>query len=54
LGKFDNGVWMEFTAEELAEMEAKGDLTRHEQEIVWQLQGIIEANGGKPAYLEYF
>jgi len=54
LGKFDNGINMEFTAEELAEIEAQGDLTLHEREIVWDLQGIIEANGGKPVYLEYF
>lgn len=54
LGKFDNGVSMEFTAEELADMEAQGDLTPYEQEIVGQLKGSIEANGGKPVYLEYF
>ncbi len=54
MGKFDNGVWMEFTGEELAEMEATGNLTPYEQEIVTQLQGVVEANGGQPAYLEYF
>lgn len=54
LGKFSNGRWMEFTAEELTEMEAKGDLTPYERDIVTVLQGLIEANRGEPVYLEYF
>ena len=52
LGKFDNGRWMEFTYKELAEMEAKGDVTRYEEEIVWSLKWIIEANGGEKVRLE--
>jgi len=54
LGKFNNGRWMEFTAEELAAMEAEGNLTTYEKEIVSVLQGLIEASGGEPVYLEYF
>lgn len=53
LGKFDNGRWMEFTCKEVTEMEAKGDLTRYELEIVWSLQSIIEANGGENVRLEF-
>ena len=54
LDKFDNGMWMEFTNKELAEMEAEANLTRYEQEIVWSLQLMIEANGGESIRLEFF
>jgi len=52
LTKCDNGVSMEFTAEELADMEAKGNLTPYEREIAGQLKASIEADGGEPIYLE--
>jgi len=52
LTKCDNGVSMEFTAEELADVEAKGNLTPYEREIAGQLKASIEADGGEPIYLE--
>jgi hypothetical protein len=53
LGKFDNGRWMEFTADELAAIEAEENLTTYEKEVVSLLKRIIEANRGEPVYLEY-
>ena len=54
LNKFDNGVWMEFSAEEIADIEAEGDLTPEEQAIVSRLKELIEVNNGEPVCLKYF
>lgn len=55
LGKFSNGVWMEFHEEELAEMEADREfpLSDEEKEIVAAIRAAIATRGGDYVYLEY-
>ena len=54
LGKFENGVWMEFTEEELQEMEADATcpLSDEEKQIVADIRTAM--NGEDVLYLEYF
>ena len=54
LNKFDNGHWMEFSAEELADIATVADLTPEEQVIVSRLRELIENNNGEPVQLQYF
>lgn len=56
MGKFDNGMWMEFTDEELDEMEADeaNPLSDAEKHIVAVLRAAIAARYASDCvYLEY-
>jgi len=55
LDKFDNGVWMEFHEDELAEMEADEEypLSEEEKDIVAAIRAAITARGKDYVYLEY-
>ena len=55
LGKFDNGVWMEFTEDELQEMEAdtENPLSEDEDEIIALIREVMEKQSDNCIYLEY-
>ena len=55
MGKFDNGKWMEFTKEELDEMEADNEypLSDAERTIVAVLRAAMAARGDDYVYLEF-
>lgn len=54
LGKFDNGVWMEITEEELQEMETNTQvpLSEEEREIIADIRAAM--GDDDTLYLEYF
>ena len=54
LDKFENGMWMEFTEEELQEMEADTThpLSDEEKQIVADIRTVM--NGEDCLYLEYY
>ena len=56
LGKYDNGVWMEFDEEELDEIEAdeKHPLSDGEREIVARIRAAMAAKGSDILYLGYW